>query len=280
MINADNVTFDLQNADQPNTITSASVENAKFDYKPGDTPRATATVTAADQSQYKITNEYWQELDENNVPVAAWYSDGGAYSTLPTITAFESGKKYVYGIMLLPKRGYTFGREASVTVNGNTVTAVAATDGYLSLPNIKTITPTVDSHSHSYGTAWKYDGTNHWHECACGNKADTAVHTFKWVTDKKATATEKGSKHEECSICAYRKSAVDIPMTGEQSGTQNIQNKEQSKEKVETPNKKQTKSPNTGNTNNIYVWFILTVCGAAIILPITFFKKKQGKENA
>lgn len=273
-------TFDLPNADQPNTITSACVENAKFDYKPGDTPRATATVTAADQSQYKITNEYWQELNENDVPVAAWYSDGGAYSTLPTITAFESGKKYVYGIMLLPKRGYTFGREVSVTVNGNTVTAVAATDGYLSLPNIKTITPTADSHSHSYGTAWKYDGTNHWHECACGDKADTAAHTFKWVTDKKATATEKGSKHEECSICAYRKSAVDIPMTGEQSGTQNIQNKEQSKEKVESPNKKQAKSPNTGNTNNIYVWFILTVCGAAIILPITFFKKKQGKENA
>ena len=44
--------------------------------------------------------------------------------------------------MLLPKIGYTFSKEVTVTVNGNTVTAVPATDGYLSLPNVKTITPT------------------------------------------------------------------------------------------------------------------------------------------
>ena len=74
--------------------------------------------------------------------IAVWYFDGVAYSTLPTITKFESGKKYVYSVMLLPKIGYTFSKEVTVTVNGNTVTAVPATDGYLSLPNVKTITPT------------------------------------------------------------------------------------------------------------------------------------------
>lgn len=135
-------TFDLPNAGQPNVITSAAVENVKLDYKPGDAPRATATVAAADQGKYRIANEYWQELDENDVPVAAWYSDGGVYSTLPTITAFESGKKYVYSVMLLPEREYDFSRGVVATVNGNTVTAVPATDGYLSLPNVKTITPT------------------------------------------------------------------------------------------------------------------------------------------
>ena len=30
---------------------------------------------------------------------------------------------------------------------------------------------------HSYGTEWKSDGTNHWHECSCGAKKDTASHT-------------------------------------------------------------------------------------------------------
>lgn len=43
------------------------------------------------------------------------------------------------------------------------------------------------SHTHSYGTEWKYDGTNHWHECECGDKADTAAHSFQWVIDKAAT---------------------------------------------------------------------------------------------
>lgn len=42
----------------------------------------------------------------------------------------------------MPERAYDFGREVTATVNGNTVTAVSATDRYLSLPNVKTITPT------------------------------------------------------------------------------------------------------------------------------------------
>lgn len=37
-------------------------------------------------------------------------------------------------------------------------------------------------------------------------------HTFKWVVDKEATATGKGSKHEECSVCGYRKASVEIPV--------------------------------------------------------------------
>ena len=61
---------------------------------------------------------------------------------------------------------------------------------------------------------WKYDADNHWHECSCGDKADKAAHDFKWVVDKEATATQKGSKHEECKVCGYKKAAVEIPATG------------------------------------------------------------------
>lgn len=38
------------------------------------------------------------------------------------------------------------------------------------------------------------------------------THEFTWVVDKEATATEKGSKHEECTVCGYRKEAVEIPI--------------------------------------------------------------------
>ena len=69
-------------------------------------------------------------------------------------------------------------------------------------------------HTHSYGSEWKYDAGNHWHECSCGDKADKAAHDFKWVVDKEATATQKGSKHEECKVCGYKKAAVEIPATG------------------------------------------------------------------
>ena len=246
-------------------ITTVDVANVKLDYQPGDAPRATAAVAAADQGKYRIADEWWQELNENDEPVAIWHSDDGIYSTLPTITAFESGKKYVYSILLLPERGYDFGREVAATVNGSTVTAVPGTDGYLSLPNVKTITLTAASHTHSYGTAWKCDGTNHWHECACGDKADTAAHTFKWVTDKEATATEKGSKHEECTVCGYKKAAAEIPATGSGSGSASQPTKPGS-----------TGSPQTGDSGSVLWLAILCISGGVLtVLGIASRKKSK-----
>ena len=246
-------------------ITTVDVANVKLDYQPGDAPRATAAVAAADQGKYRIADEWWQELNENDEPVAIWHSDDGIYSTLPTITAFESGKKYVYSVLLLPERGYDFGREIAATVNGSTVTAVPGTDGYLSLPNVKTITPTAASHTHSYGTAWKYDGTNHWHECACGDKADTAAHTFKWVIDKEATATEKGAKHEECTVCGYKKAAAEIPATGSGSGSASQPTKPGS-----------TGSPQTGDSGSVLWLAILCISGGVLtVLGIASRKKSK-----
>ncbi|WP_337591043.1 InlB B-repeat-containing protein [Vescimonas sp.] len=243
-------------------ITAATIQDVNFNYQPGDAPRATAAVAAADQGKYRIADEWWQELNENDEPVAIWHSDDGAYSTLPTFTSFESGKKYVYSILLLPERGYDFVREVAATVNGNTVTAVPGTDGYLSLPNVKTITPTAASHTHSYGTAWKCDGTNHWHECACGDKADTAAHTFKWVTDKEATATEKGSKHEECTVCGYKKAAAEIPATGSGSGSASQPTKPGS-----------TGSPQTGDSSSVLWLAILCISGVLGVLGVADKKK-------
>ena len=387
-------------------ISAATIENAKFDYQPGDAPRATAAVAAADQGKYRIAAEWWQELNENNEPVAIWHSDGGIYSTLPTITAFESGKKYVYSVLLLPERGYDFGREVAATVNGNAVTAVPGTDGYLSLPHVKTMIPTesenpaaidlieihdvtvsfkdgdkpvftgsvsanaayafrcewwsldsdtgilstepewggdiyknkitafeagktyhygvyvtaytadispdatlkingqevnytrigddgdtqsfwveteltmiptADSHTHSYGTAWKCDGTNHWHECACGDTADTAAHTFKWVTDKEATATEKGSKHEECTVCGAKRSentVIDkLPGSGSTGNTGSGDNSTHKPGKNDSGN-----SPQTGDSSLIGWLAALLVSGSAAAW-ITLTGKKAKKRS-
>ena len=244
-------------------ITAARVENAKFDYKPGDAPRAMATVAAADQGKYRVANEYWQELNENDEPVAIWHSRNGIYSTLPTITAFESGKKYVYSVLLMPERAYDFAREVAATVNGNTVTAVPAVDGYLSLPNVKTITPAADSHTHDYGEDWKYDETNHWHECDGGDRADTAAHTFKWVTDKEAGATEKGSKHEECTVCGYKKAAVDIPATGSESGSADRHDK--------------TSSPQTGDNSSLALRLAVLLISGGVLTALGIISKKKSK---
>ena len=77
---------------------------------------------------------------------------------------------------------------------------------------IVTYKATGSTHTHSYGTEWKYDDTNHWHECDCGDKADTAAHSFQWVIDKAATKEATGIKHEECTVCGAKRSEnTEIP---------------------------------------------------------------------
>lgn len=121
-------------------ITSAAVQNVKFNYQPGDAPQATAEVYNADADKYEIAYECWQEF-ENNEPVAVWYSNNGSHGSLPTITEFESGKRYVYSLMLKPKDGYSFNSETTVTVNGESVKSSLSGE-YLYVPAVKTITPT------------------------------------------------------------------------------------------------------------------------------------------
>ena len=68
----------------------------------------------------------------------------------------------------------------------------------------------IDKLAHTPATEWKTDATNHWHECTvvgCGVVIDDtkADHTFEWKTDKAATEEETGLKHEECTVCGYKR---------------------------------------------------------------------------
>lgn len=146
-----NYTYDLtvqENSQPASTITSAAVQNMKFNYQPGDAPQATAEVYNADADKYEIAYECWQQF-KGNEPVAAWYSDNGAHGSLPTITEFESGEKYVYFLMLKAKNGRTFAATDSgltVTVNGWTVEqqniSVNLDGQSVYVTGIATITPT------------------------------------------------------------------------------------------------------------------------------------------
>ena len=119
-------------------ITTATIENVKFDYQLGDAPQATAWVAIDDMDKYEIDYGCWQQF-KGNEPVAAWYSDNGSHGSLPTITEFESGKRYVYSLMLKPKDGYSFNSETTVTVNGESVKSSLSGE-YLYVPAVKTIT--------------------------------------------------------------------------------------------------------------------------------------------
>ena len=119
-------------------------------------------------------------------------------------------------------------------------------------------------HTHSYGSDWKNDATNHWHECSCRDKADKAAHDFKWVVDKEATATQKGSKHEECRVCGYKKAAVEIPATGTPT---------------EPGKPTDSDSPQTGDNSNMILWIALLFVSGGVVIGIIVYSKKK-KENA
>lgn len=134
----ENITLKAHWTPNATVITTATIESVKFNYQPGDVPQATAWISESDTDEYEIVYECWQQFEDNN-PVAVWYSDNVSHGSLPAITEFESGKKYVYSIMLEPKDGYSFSSETIITVNGKKVTAPFA-DGAMYIPAIKTIT--------------------------------------------------------------------------------------------------------------------------------------------
>ena len=191
-------------------ISVIEINNATLTFKDGDKPVFTGTVPENDQ--YAFRCEWWS-LDENTGIVSTEPEWGGdIYKN--KITAFEAGKTYHYGVYVT---AYTadISPDAKLKINGREVkyTRIGDESDTQSfwVETDLTMTPAADGHTHKYGTEWKYDETNHWHECECGNKADITAHNFKWIVDKEATATEKGSKHEECTVCGYKKAAVDIP---------------------------------------------------------------------
>lgn len=166
-------------------------------------------------------------------------------------------------IVFTPDSGYQID---TVTVNGvkaevrsNMLEVIMDAD--------KTVIVTYKSipHIHNHGTAWKSDADNHWHECPCGDRKDIAAHSFKWVIDKEPTATRKGSKHEECTVCGYKKAAVAIPAKGS------------TVKPSDHPDKPgNTASSNTGDSSGPVLWSaLLFISGGAVIGTTVVSQKKK-----
>ena len=134
------------------------------------------------------------------------------------------------------------------------------------------------AHTHSYGTEWKYDGTTHWHECGCGDKADTAAHSFQWVIDKAATKEATGIKHEECTVCGAKRSentVIDkLPDGGNTGNTGSGDNNTDKPGKDDS-----TKAPQTGDSSNLIGWLAaLFVSGGVLTLLGVSGKKRKESE--
>ena len=105
-------------------LENLNVNDVKTDYAPGEAPRATATIPAADADKYEIAYECWEEMDGSDPaelkPVAFWYSDPAMYTPgMKKIDHFEEGKFYMYSVELRLKGDNTVADDCEMNVNGH-----------------------------------------------------------------------------------------------------------------------------------------------------------------
>lgn len=111
-------------ASENEALHNLNVNDVKTDYAPGEAPRATATVPAADADKYEIAYECWEEMDASDPaelkPVAFWYSDPAMYTPgMKKIDHFEEGKFYMYSVELRLKGDNTVADDCEMNVNGH-----------------------------------------------------------------------------------------------------------------------------------------------------------------
>lgn len=112
-------------ASENEALHNLDVNDVKTDYAPGEAPRATATIPAADVDKYEIAYECWEEMELNmesgeSVPVAFWYSDPAEYKPgMKKIDHFEEGKFYMYSVELRLKGDNTVADDCNMNVNGH-----------------------------------------------------------------------------------------------------------------------------------------------------------------
>lgn len=121
-------------ASKNQALENLNVNDVKTDYAPGEAPRATATIPAADADKYEIAYECWEEMDGSDpaelTPVAFWYSDPAKYPTgARRIDHFEEGKFYMYSVELRLKGDNTVADDCEMNVNGHWVHHIKTVNG-------------------------------------------------------------------------------------------------------------------------------------------------------
>lgn len=127
-------------ASENEALHNLDVNDVKTDYAPGEAPRATATIPAADADKYEIAYECWEEMELNmesgeSVPVAFWYSDPAKYKPgMKKIEHFEEGKFYMYSVELRLKGDNTVADDCEMNVNGRWAHHIKTVNGVF-VPN-------------------------------------------------------------------------------------------------------------------------------------------------
>ncbi len=94
--------------------------------------------------------------------------------------------------------------------------------------------------------------------------------TSSGLLTRKRPQPKKGSKHEECKVCGYKKAAVEILATGSTT---------KPTDPTQTNSNTGAEGPKTGDNSNMILWIALLFISGGAVIGITVYSKKK-KENA
>lgn len=203
-------------------------------------------------------------VDVSNINVALTGTNADAFTL--DVTGMQN--------TLAPNGTTAFTVKPNADLGAGTYTTQVQITGETGITKTFEISFTVEDHKHK--EEWKFNETSHWHECkSCGSKSEEGKHTFKWVIDKEATETEKGLKHEECTVCGYKKASVEIPIVTP-SNPDKLNPDKPNADKPNTDKAGNDKgSVETGDQTNVGLFTSLLVTSAFCIAILAIWKKKK-----
>ena len=268
----ENVTVNGVEADAFETTWSGFPYNKDYQVIRGlGKPEVVKTVESIEITKQPDKTEYMagEDFDPTGMVVTAHYTDG--------TTADLSRDKYVifYGDQLT--QGQTY-----VTIQYND----GSGNSGIKVDQKITVGAYEGPHTHTYGGPWYADAMSHWHQCtdsACpdpsGSTKDLASHTFVWKVDQAATTTQTGLKHEECTVCSYKRSentVIDkLPDDGNTGNTGSGDNNTDKPGKDDS-----TKSPQTGDSSNLIGWLAALFVSGGVLTVLGMNGKKRKESEA
>ena len=135
---------------------------------------------------------------------------------------------------------------------------------------------TIPVHEHSiHDEAWKYDDTEHWQECSCGERLNVANHIYgDWKVTKEATETEEGSRERGCAVCEYVQTEA-IPATETGEPTDSTDPTDSSDSQGQQDPSGDTGIPQTGDSSDMALWISLMLASCGGVLGMLFYRRKK-----
>ena len=196
----------------------------------------------------------------------AWYKYASSYISPGTTETFKAGTEYTVKLSLVTKDGYKFAKNVTAKLNGKTATVDSFDDGSITIS--AKLTALSKEHTHTAGSTWQYDDTEHWK--ICSDKNCGAL-----VGEKQMHSNSDADG--KCDICGYQ-----LPIEAPETTTPGASEPSDS-ETTGAPSTdgNSDKTDNADKNNGALLWIILgvvVVISAGAAITVVILKKKRAKK--